>query len=274
VDVPGKVVYNLNYVKPSCFICNTGSATVTEVQTLARGLQVLELLVDSEGGLTTTELAGHIGIDKSGMSRLMGTLEKYRYAERDGRTRRYFLGTHVQELGRRAGRHILLRRVAEPHLRQLGERTAENAHVAVVAGVHALTIADVPSTEALRVVSEVGRRLPLHCSATGKCLLAFSGGPLPADLPRFTDATIVEADTLERHLGQIRRHGHALDDEELTLGVRGLAVPIRNREGRTVAAMGLSGPTVRLTTRSVPDLVRSLRRAAADTSAELGYRAS
>jgi DNA-binding IclR family transcriptional regulator len=247
---------------------------VSEVQTLARGLRILELLADADGGLTTTELAGQLEVDKSGMSRLMSTLEKYRYAERDSQTRRYFLGSHVQELGRRAGRHTLLRNVAEPYLRRLGEQTAENAHVAVIVAAHALTIADVPSTEALRVVSEVGRRVPLHCSATGKCLLAFSGLSLPTDLPRFTDTTVVEASELERHLAEIRSRGYALDDEELTLGVRGLAVPIRNREGRPVAAMGLSGPTVRLTTQSVPELVRSLRRASADMSSELGYRAT
>ena len=244
---------------------------MTEVQTLARGLRIIERLADVEDGLTTTELTELLAVDKSSMSRLMGTLVKYRFVERDGQTRRYFLGTHIQELGRRAGQHAKLRDLVQPHLQQLGAQTSENAHVAVYASPQALTIADVPSTEPLRVVSEVGRRMPLHCSAVGKCLLAFAQIPLPNNYPQFTSRTIVDVQQLELQLEQVRYQGYALDDEELTLGVRGLAAPIRNREGRTIAAIGLSGPTVRLTFDNIPKLVELLKQTAVSVSTELGF---
>ena len=132
---------------------------MAEVQTLARGLRILELLAEYEDGLSSTELAELIDVDKSSMSRLMNTLVNYRFAERDEQTRRYYLGTHVQELGRRAGQHASLRDIAQEHLQALATETRENAHVAVYSAPHALTIADIPSTEPLRVVSEVGRRV-------------------------------------------------------------------------------------------------------------------
>ena len=231
---------------------------MSEVQTLARGLQIIELLADVEGGLTTTELTEQLATDKSGISRLMNTLVKYRFADRDSQTRRYYLGSHLHELSRRAGQHAELRELVMPHLEQLGQLTHENAHAAVHASGQALTIADVPSTEPLRVVSEVGRRMPLHCSAVGKCLLAFAQFSHPATYPQFTEKTITNTARFERELDQIRRNGHALDDEELTLGVRGLAVPVRNREGRAVATIGLSGPTVRLTDALLPHFVSLL----------------
>jgi len=246
---------------------------MSEVKTLARGLQILERLAEAEDGLTSTELADYFEVDKASMSRLLSTLEAHRFADRDPDTRRYYLGTHVQELGRRAGQHAMLRELVQPYLQRLGAETDENAHVGIAASTYALTIADVPSTEPLRVVSEVGRHLPLHCSAIGKCLLAFVKLNIPASLPRFTANTLTEPSALEADLLEIRRRGYALDDEELTLGVRGLAAPIRNREGRTIAAIGLSGPTVRLTNAQLPQMAAFLMRTAEEVSAELGFQA-
>ena len=244
---------------------------MTEVQTLARGLHILELLAASESGLTTTELANQLRVDKGGMSRLMHTLVKYRFAERDEKTRRYHLGMRVQELGRQAGQHASLRELSEPYLQQLGAATGENAHVAVYAPPQALIIADVPSTAPLRVVGEIGRRTPLHCSAIGKCLLAFCEIPLPTQFNRFTERTIMSQADLVEDLDTVRQLGYAVDAEELTLGVYGIATSIRNREGRTIAAMGLSGPSVRLTGETIPQLAELLMKVAYDVSAELGY---
>ncbi len=246
---------------------------MAEVQTLARGLRILELLAEYEDGLSSTELAELIDVDKSSMSRLMNTLVNYRFAERDEQTRRYYLGTHVQELGRRAGQHASLRDIAQEHLQALATETRENAHVAVYSAPHALTIADIPSTESLRVVSEVGRRVPLHCSAIGKCLLAFAEIPMPVSYTRYTDKTILNIDALSEQLETIRYQGYAIDDEELTPGVRGLAVPIRNREGRTIATMGLSGPGIRLTDEAIPHFIELLIAATNKVSAELGFHA-
>jgi len=245
---------------------------MAEVQTLARGLRIIEILAAHNEGMSSTELASLLDVDKGSMSRLMTTLVNYGFADRDEQTRRYFLGAYVQELGKRAGQYASLRDVAQPHLESLASDTHENAHIAVYSMPYALTIADIPSTEALRVVSEVGRRIPLHCSAVGKCLLAFAEAPLPTQMKRYTANTITSLEMLNRQLREIRHDKFALDDEELTIGVRGLAVPIRNREGRVIATMGISGPTVRLTDEAIPDLVRMLKQYALAVSAELGFQ--
>ncbi|MEM8859661.1 MAG: IclR family transcriptional regulator [Chloroflexota bacterium] len=244
---------------------------MSEVQTLARGLKIIDLLADAEDGLTAADLMSQLGIDKSGISRLMGTLVKYRYVDRDDQSRRYYLGTYIHGLGDRAGQHATLRDLVQPYLVRLSAQSNENSHVAVLSSSQALTIADQPSTEPLRVVSEVGRRMPLHCSAVGKCFLAFGEVDLPASFPRFTDKTLVDEQAVHQAVNQIREQEFALDDEELTLGVRGIAVPVRNREGRMVASLGISGPSVRLTLDSVPEWVELLQTVAGEISAELGY---
>lgn len=244
---------------------------MSEVQTLARGLKIIDLLADAEDGLTAAQLIELLEIDKSGISRLMRTLVKYHFVDRDDERRRYYLGVHVHELGSRAGQHATLRDLAQPFLERLSTLSNENAHVAVLSSFKALTIADQPSTEPLRVVSEVGRRMPLHCSAVGKCLVAFSGAAMPTTYPSFTNRTIKDEPTLRKEIEQIRREMFAFDDEELTLGVRGIAVPLRNREGRAIAAIGISGPTVRLTEAAIPKMVQLLHSASHAISKELGF---
>jgi DNA-binding IclR family transcriptional regulator len=243
-----------------------------EVKTLARGLQILERLAEVGDGQTTTELARHFEIDKGSMSRLLGTLENHRFVERDPDTRRYYLGVYLHELGRRGGQHAMLRELVQPFLEQLAATTTENAHVGVAAATYAVTIADVPSTEALRVVSEVGRRMPLHCSAVGKCLLAYSDQMPPRTLSRFTAHTLTTLVQLEGDLRATRARGYAVDNEELTPGVFGIAAPIRNREGRAVAALGVSGPSVRFTPMAMQQMGAAVVETAERISAELAYR--
>lgn len=245
---------------------------MSEVQTLARGLKILSLLAESADGLGSSELAELLDIDKGAMSRLMQTLEKYGYAERDPSNRRYFVGSHLHEISRHAGQYASLRELATPLLEQLSERTTENAHLAVLRGDHAVTIADVASKQTLRVVSEVGRRLPLHASAVGKCLLAFNELPLPVELNRYTANTLCDTGSLKAALETIRSDGQSTDNEELTVGVRGLAVPVRNRQGRVIASLGISGPGVRLPDESLPAHFTSLLKHAATISQQLGYQ--
>ena len=244
---------------------------MSEVQTLARGLKILNLLAEAPDGLGSSELADTLGIDKGAMSRLMKTLVAYGYAERDPASRLYYIGSHLSELSRHAGQHASLRELAMPLLESLSRETSENAHLAIARGEQAITIADVASEQVLRVVSEVGRKLPLHASAVGKCLLAFSEQAIPSELKRYTTKTICNRRKLQTVLEHIRLSNEALDDEELTPGVRGLAVPVRNREGRVIGSVGVSGPTVRLPLEGLESNFVLLTSAAASLSQQLGY---
>lgn len=245
---------------------------MSEVQTLARGLKILNLLADASDGLSSSELAEALEMDKGAMSRLMKTLESYKYAERDPASRRYFLGSHLHEISRHAGQHASLRELAMPQLELLSQESTENAHLAILKSDQAVTIADAASKQTLRVVSEVGRRLPLHASAVGKCLLAYSELVLPNQLKRYTKETICDLDVLKEHLESVRLSGEAIDSEELTLGVRGIAVPIRNREGRVIASMGISGPSVRLPLEELDSSFALLKASASTVSGQLGYK--
>jgi IclR family transcriptional regulator, KDG regulon repressor len=229
-------------------------ATVAEIQSLTRGLHILDLLSQSVEGASVTEMAAALGVDKASASRLASTLAHNGYVERDESTRRYHLGPRVVTLSRSVLSRLPWREAAKPFLRQLMERTGECAHLAVASQGKALYVDQVESPATLRVNVQVGQTGPLHCTALGKVLLAFTDLPIPAKLESYTQRTITDRAVLERSLGAVRRLGYAVDDEEFDTGVRCIAVPVVDFRGKVVGSVGISGPATRVTRKRLPTL--------------------
>lgn len=225
---------------------------MTEIQSLARGLKILELLALTEDGTGVTDLANQLSIDKSTASRLVQTLASYGFAEQDSETRRYHLGPQIVNLSRSALARMPLRDQAKPFLRQLMERTGECAHLAILAQGQTLYIDQVESPATLRVTTGVGTLAPLHCTALGKSLLAFGNTPVPTELQAFTARTITAPDVLRMHLEQTRKQGYSIDDEEYSYDVRCIAAPVFDFRGKLVGAIGISGPAGRLSLERIP----------------------
>lgn len=242
-----------------------------EVQSLARGLRILDLIAAADRGVGVTELAGALGIDKSSASRLVRTLANQGYLQAEPGTRRYVLGRRLYQLGWAALDVMPVRALARPYLERLVAQTGECAHTAVYAEGRALVIDDVEAETTLRVVSGTGRMIPLHCTAVGKALLAFADVPRPAALPAFTPRTLTDPAALEAHLADTRARGYALDDEEYDAGIRCIAAPITNRFGIVTAVIGISGPALRLTDAHVPALAAAVMESARALSTETGF---
>jgi DNA-binding IclR family transcriptional regulator len=244
---------------------------MSEVQSLARGLQIIEKLAQSETGLSITELAEEFGIDKGNLSRMMQTLVKYGFAEREKEGRKYVLGPQVVRLSRMLLLRSTLRDTAKPYLKQLVEQTGECAHLAILTQNQALYIDQVDSPSALRVTAGIGTMAPLHCTALGKVLLAFTGEPIHPPLKSFTLRTITDQTILERHLDLVRTQGYAIDDEENYDGVRCIAVPVFDYRGKCVAAIGISGPMSRLSLEQLQDASLIVLEAGKALSAKLSF---
>lgn len=227
---------------------------MTEIQSLARGLKILDLLGQATDGVSITEFAEILGVDKGSASRLVSTLARYGYAEKDEMTRRYHLGPRVVGLSRSVLTRLPLRDVAKPYLRRLMECTGECAHLAVPAQGKALYIDQVESPATLRVNAQVGTMNPLHCTALGKVILAFGDEDIPDRLEPFTPRTIKNKKILREHLQKIRKMGYAVDDEEFDPGVRCIAVPVFDFRDKAVGAIGISGPSTRITLERLPEL--------------------
>jgi IclR family KDG regulon transcriptional repressor len=244
---------------------------VAEVQSLSRGLEIIDMLA-SQSSLGVTEIARVLEVDKSTASRLVQTLVSHGFVEQDSEGRRYRLSTKVMTLSQLILNQTPLNERARPFLYELVEKTGECAHLAIYSRGQAYVLDDIETASLLRVAGGVGRMTPLHCTALGKCLLAFSDVLVPGQLPGLTPRTITDARQLRLHLEQIRHQGYAVDDEELERGVRCLAAPVYDYSGKAIAAIGISGPAVRVSVERLPELGRTVSAAGIALSETLGYR--
>jgi len=246
---------------------------MAEIQSLARGLKILNLLEHSRNGMGTTEVANQLSVDKSSASRLLHTLANYGFVEQDEYSSRYTLGPQLLTLGQHLLNRITLRDHARPYLHELVDKTGECAHLAILAQRQALYIDQVESTAALRVESEIGTLSPLHCTALGKVMLAFGDGGMPDEMKPFTHRTVTDRSTLEAQLTQTGGRGYAIDDEEYNYGVRCVAAPVYDHRGALVGAIGISGPAGRVTLERIDDFGSVVKDTADALSTRLGYDA-
>ena len=245
---------------------------MANIQSLARGLTILERLAEAPEGLGITELAEEYGVDKASMSRLLQTLATHGFAERESGGRRYILGPQIVRLSRVVLTRMPLRETAKPYLKQLVDATGECAHLAILAHGQALYIDQVESSSALRVTTGVGHLAPLYCTALGKILLAFAPAPMPDPLKQYTQRTITDPRSLQHHIETVKAQGYAVDDEEYELGVRCVAVPVFDYRDKCVAAMGISGPVSRMSLESLPRVISSVQEIGKSLSTVLSFK--
>jgi len=216
------------------------------LQSLSRGLAALDFMVARNEPVRLTDLAAHLGVDKSNASHLLRTLVASNYAEQvDGR--RYRVTAKMQPTsGPSLEEIIACRSKLHATLQALVETTGECAHMAVRVGTSVWYVDKIDSPLPLKVDHPIGSLAPLHCTALGKAFLAFGEpgevGPLEEHTPR----TITRRAALEAEIQVTRRRGFAVDDEEFTQGIRCAAAPVYDQAGRMTAAIGLSGPTARI----------------------------
>jgi IclR family acetate operon transcriptional repressor len=240
------------------------------VQSLDRAFRLLELMADAGGEVALTSLARTSGLPVSSIHRLVRSLAARGYV-RQMPSRRYALGPRLIHLGEVASR--ALGTLARPHLARLVDAVGETANLALLDGDRVVYAAQVPSRHSMRMFTEVGRRVPVHCTGVGKALLA----GLPENdvrqllarvgMPAQTPHTLTDAEALVAQLAQIRAAGFAVDDGEQEAGVRCVAVPVPG--GAPFAAISVSGPGGRLTADAVPRVVPLLRVAAAALAEDL-----
>ncbi len=222
------------------------------LQSLSRGLRTLDLLREAGEPLRLTHIADELGVRKSNASHVLKTLVAAGWAIQDS-TRRY------APAARCGGRHTLSDVVAckercRPALESLVAATGECAHLAVLVEHRVWYVDKVESALPLKVDHPIGALSPLHCTALGKAFLAFGKAAIPPVLSRYTDRTIVERHLLARDVAATRARGFAIDNEEFAEGIRCVARPVYDIRGDMIAALGISGPSVRIDDRRLEEL--------------------
>jgi IclR family acetate operon transcriptional repressor len=240
------------------------------IQSVVRAMTTLETIASQGGVLGVSQIAARSGLSVPTVHRIVRTLVDLGYLRQEP-SRLYALGPRLLLLADSSS--ATMRSTAQRHLSRLVDELGETANLAVLDGSQVAYVAQVPSRHAMRMFTEVGKRVMPHCTAVGKALLLAT----PPDevrvllqrngMPRRTDMTITDPDAFLEHLSAAAREGYALDDGEQEIGVRCVAVPVPDAPVRL--ALSISGPAPRMTPELVQRAVPLLTQVARDFSADL-----
>lgn len=235
------------------------------IPNLKNACQVLVLLSTEKEPLTVSDLAKRLSVPRTSMVRIMSTLEAEGMVEK--RQKGYRAGALLFRSGLMALRQSNLRVLGREVLGRLSAATGETAHLAQRVGHQMLILEVSESPNTVRAASQAGRLVDIHCSATGKVMLAHAVDDVPGllaghKLEARTENTITDLDTLMKALEQVREQGYALDDVEYVAGVRCCAAPVYDPVGDVVAAIGITASITTFTRDRVEFIVNQVRAAA------------
>lgn len=251
-------------------ISTVGSGTAA----IDRGADLLVRVLESEEPVAVTDLAQAAGMPKSTASRLLSALERRGLVEQDGDRGRLRPGPAILRVAERGMLERNLVELARPVLETLSQRSGETINLAVMGSTGVEHLSQVDGTYFLGAGQWVGRPVETHCTANGKVLLAFGRAPAPLGerpLRALTPATITDPERLREELARVRRDGFATVIDELEIGLAAIAAPVRGARGAVVAAISITGPTVRMTPARIGELVPRLIEEATRLSEELGF---
>lgn len=250
----------------------------SHVQSVARSLMLLDLLAQENREMSLTEIAKAMNWPKTTVHGLITTLRDYNYVDQSPTSGRYHLGVRLFELGNLVARSWDIRVMAKPAMQALNSQLGEMVQLATEDKGEVLYLEKVDSSHMLRIVSEIGARLPMHCSGLGKVLLAYKK---PSEvkwiiskhgLHPMTAHTITDRELLEKELIKVRKQGYAIDDREVMDSLRCVAAPIFDRDGNVKYAISVSGLASNLQGERFDMARDELIRTADSISYMMGYR--
>jgi len=246
------------------------------VKTVDRLVRILNCFTPDRPAWSLTELSTHLGLPKSTLHRFLASLETHGILHRDPRDKRWQLGLRLFAWGSLAAETIDLRHIARPVMGDLVATTEETVILTVYHGQEVICIDKVESSHSVRMALKVGTRQRPHAGASSKILMAY----LPQEeiqaiirdkgLPKLCTNTITDPDELMTELARIRERGYAESCEETDPGACGVATPICDWKGDVVAAIGIAGPSSRVTGQLLQQYVTLCRQAARRISVLLG----
>ncbi|ATA20254.1 IclR family transcriptional regulator [Gibbsiella quercinecans] len=253
------------------------STATGQVQSLTRGLKLLEFIAEAQGSVALTDLAQRAGLPNSTTHRLLSTMQQQGFVRQVGDLGLWTIGAHAFVVGSSFLQSRNLLAMVHPILRRLMEESGETVNLAVMdqAEHQAIIIDQVQCTALMRMSAPIGGKLPMHASGAGKAFLATLPDEQVTQLLHKKGMQTYTPQTLTPHnlkagLAQIRKQGFSFDDEEHALGLRCVAACIFDEHREAFAAISISGPVSRITDDRVIELGALVIHAAKEISLEYG----
>jgi IclR family transcriptional regulator, KDG regulon repressor len=222
-----------------------------------------------------TDLAESLGLGKSTISRLLSTLASEGFVAKDPETQKYRLGLSILSLYAVSMSTLEVTREAQPILQKLVADIGETSHLGALEGNSVIYLSKVECKHPVQILSYVGRKNPIHCTSSGKVLLAhqkedFIQSYIENGLEKYTVHSITDPDDLRNTLKAIKEQGYAISIEELREGVASVSAPIRDYTGKVVYAISVIGPVHRMNPYNTT-IINKVKAAALEVSEKLGY---
>ncbi|MBP1577719.1 MAG: IclR family transcriptional regulator [Oscillospiraceae bacterium] len=247
------------------------------VRSVDRALDIIEQLSQAGTPLGPTKIAELTGMDKSTVFRLLATLKSRGYVSKDENTGTYSLGVTLLTITSRYLGSLELQTEARPFLSELATDLGLTTHLGMLDGCEVVYVEKLDYVPTPQLYRQIGNRVPAYCSSLGKCLLAcLSGDDLTAAMAncpftQYTNTTITNLRALREHLRQVRAQGYAIDDEESQANHICVGAPIYDYRGEIIAAVSASGSKSVVMRQGLPQVIDSVKRAAAGISKRMGH---
>jgi IclR family KDG regulon transcriptional repressor len=222
------------------------------IRSVERALEVLMCFTKQTPELTMTQISECVGINKSTVHRLLATLERKRFVERDSDTGIYKPGIRLLQLAFLTLEHNDLRHLSAPFLQNLCDQHHENVNLSVLDDTDVVYLEVIESPERIKLAASPGQRLPAFCTASGKAILAFLQEDKVIDILergmlRYTQNTILTREVFFENIQCAREKGFAISEQEFEEGINAIATPVLNSSGQPIASVSIAGPAYRLT---------------------------
>lgn len=249
--------------------------------TLGKAISVLDIVASAEEPMRFTDILALSNQPRGTLHRQLSNLVEEGLLSLN-RDHSYTLGLRLLKFAAKAWAGNQFRTIAEPHLKTLHEQTGETVHLGVLRGTEVIYLDKVESRQAVRMYSQIGNASPVYCTGVGKAAMAVLDDEaldcVIADISfrRFTEHTLVTAQSLRAEIEDIRRSGNAYDREEHELGIRCVAAPIHSKDRSFVAGVSVTGPAYRVSAKSLESWAELVRHTAQsimdDMESRLGPR--
>ena len=229
----------------------TKNSSAVYIQSVGRAISVLRSFTETEPELGVVELGSRLGLHKSTVFRMLATLEQEGLVSQNPATGKYRLGLGLISLAGVALGRLDVRALSQPLIGDLVEKSGETVNVTILDGGECVNIERGASPKSIRYVGWIGRRTPLHCTASGKVILAYMNPEeralhLSKPLTRYTEFTPVHTSELEPELARICQQGYAIVHEEFEEGFSAIAAGVFNHRAELAGTISISGPTFRI----------------------------
>jgi IclR family KDG regulon transcriptional repressor len=252
--------------------------SIRAIHSVLKAAQILDSFTLQKSVYTNVELSNRLGINKTTIARLLYTLERSGFLNKDGKTKEYKLSHKLYRLGSVYISQIDLHIAAMPELSELAMFCHETVHLAILNDFNIFYLDKVESSRSIGMISRIGNLSPAYCTGVGKVLLAYLDKEKlktffrSVKLKRYTPNTICHSGKLATHLKKIRQQGYAFDDAEHEPDVRCVAAPVLDRNGNVVASISIAGPVYRMDRNKMEtELLPAVKTTAEKISARLGY---